>query len=103
MLPIAVQLYSLRNLDMPFDEVLGKVAEIGYTGVETVGNHNLSADEMNALLTKHGLKAVSAHVAISAMDQDLDTRHPPTGVAAQRLSEQAGRRRQQACRARPWR
>lgn len=72
MLPIAVQLYSLRNLDMPFDDVLGKVAEIGYTGVETVGNHKLSADEMNALLAKHGLKAVSAHVAISAMDEDLD-------------------------------
>lgn len=72
MLPIAVQLYSLRNLQMPFDELLGKVAEIGYSGVETVGNHNLSADEMNALLDKHGLKAVSAHVAINAMESDLD-------------------------------
>lgn len=73
MLPIAVQLYSLRNLTMPFDELLGKVAEIGYTGVETVGDHGLSADEMNALLKKHNLQAVSAHVAISAMDADLDS------------------------------
>lgn len=72
MLPIAVQLYSLRNLDMPFDEVLGEVAAIGYTGVETVGNHNLRAEEMRALLNKHNLKVVSAHVAISAMDADLD-------------------------------
>lgn len=72
MLPIAVQLYSLRNLDMPFDEVLAEVAAIGYTGVETVGNHNLSAEEMKALLQKHQLQAVSSHVAISAMDEDLD-------------------------------
>ncbi|MCB0188539.1 MAG: sugar phosphate isomerase/epimerase [Caldilineaceae bacterium] len=72
MLPIAVQLYSLRNVQMPFDELLGKVAEIGYTGVETVGNHNLSIDEMKALLEKHGLKAVSAHVPITAMEADLE-------------------------------
>lgn len=72
MLPIAVQLYSLRNLQMPFDELLGKVAEIGYTGVETVGTHNLSAEEMKALLDKHGLQAASAHVAIAAMEADLD-------------------------------
>lgn len=73
MLPIAVQLYSLRNLDMPFDEVLGEVAAIGYTGVETVGTHNLSAEDMKALLRKHGLKAVSAHVQMSALGSDLDS------------------------------
>lgn len=76
MLPIAVQLYSLRNVDMPFDELLGEVAAIGYTGVETVGDHGLSADEMNEILEKHGLQAVSAHVQLSALESDFD------GVAA---------------------
>jgi len=72
MLPIAVQLYSLRNLQIPFDEVLGEVAAIGYTGVELVGNHNQSADEMKALLTKHNLQVVSSHAPISALESDLD-------------------------------
>ncbi|MEZ4617705.1 MAG: hypothetical protein R2867_19625 [Caldilineaceae bacterium] len=44
MLPIAVQLYSLRHLQMPFADVLAEVAKIGYARVETVGNHNLSAE-----------------------------------------------------------
>ncbi len=72
MLPIAVQLYSLRNLQIPFDEVLGEVAAIGYAGVELVGNHNQSADEMKALLAKHKLQAVSAHAPMSALESDLD-------------------------------
>lgn len=72
MLPIALQLYTLRNLQIPFDEVLRQVAAIGYTGVETVGNHNLSADEMKALLDKHQLKVVSAHAGIALLESDLD-------------------------------
>lgn len=71
MLPIALQLYTLRNLQMPFDEVLGQVAAIGYTGVETVGNHKLSADEMKALLEKHQLNVCSTHAAIAMMESDL--------------------------------
>jgi sugar phosphate isomerase/epimerase len=72
MLPIAVQLYSLRNVQSSFDEILGQVAAIGYSGVETVGNHSLSAEAMQDLLAKHGLQVVSTHVAIAAMEADLD-------------------------------
>ncbi|MBX3015163.1 MAG: sugar phosphate isomerase/epimerase [Caldilineaceae bacterium] len=73
MLPIAVQLYTLRNLQMPFDEVLAEVAAIGYTGVELIGTHNLSAPEMKALLAKHGLQVASSHAPITALENDLDT------------------------------
>lgn len=73
MLPIAVQLYSLRNLQIPFDELLGQVAAIGYTGLETVGTHKLSADEMQTLLDKHKLQVVSTHVAMNTMENDLDS------------------------------
>ncbi len=73
MLPIAVQLYSLRNLQIPFDEVLAEVAAIGYSGVELVGTHNLSAEEMKALLAKHGLQVVSSHAPMSALETDLET------------------------------
>jgi len=72
MLPIAVQLYSLRNLQIPFGEVLGQVAAIGYTGIETVSNPKLSAAEMQALLDKHKLQVVSTHVAMNMMESDLD-------------------------------
>jgi len=72
-LPIALQLYTLRGLESSFDETLAKVAEIGYSGVETVGDHGLSADEMNALMNKHGLKIISTHVGLEALEDDLDT------------------------------
>lgn len=72
-LPIAVQLYSLRNLTLPFDQLLGEVAAIGYAGVETVGNHSQSADEMRKLLDKHSLQVVSQHVGLPLLESDLDS------------------------------
>ena len=71
-LPIAVQLYSLRNLTLPFADLLAEVAAIGYKGVETTSNHGCTADEMNALLAKTGLQVVSAHVGLAAIEADLD-------------------------------
>jgi sugar phosphate isomerase/epimerase len=71
-LPIAVQLYTLRNVQMPFDQLLGEVAAIGYKGVETTSNHGQSADEMNALLEKHGLQVVSAHVGLAKFADEFD-------------------------------
>jgi sugar phosphate isomerase/epimerase len=71
-LPIAVQLYTLRNVQMPFDQLLGEVAAIGYKGVETTSNHGQSADEMKALLAKHGLQVVSAHVGLAKFESEFD-------------------------------
>src|SRR5262245_22593448 len=71
-LPIAVQLYTLRNLTMPFDQLLGEIAAIGYAGVETTSNHGLTAAEMNALLDKHGLQVCSAHVGLPKFETEFD-------------------------------
>jgi sugar phosphate isomerase/epimerase len=71
-LPIAVQLYTLRNVQMPFDQLLGEVAALGYQGVETTSNHGQSADEMNALLDEHGLQVVSAHVGLPKFESEFD-------------------------------
>ncbi len=71
-LPIAVQLYSVRELEQPFDSVLAEVAAIGYTGVETVDNHGLHAEEMRALLDKHELKVISSHIAMAVLEDDFD-------------------------------
>ncbi|MEM7538065.1 MAG: sugar phosphate isomerase/epimerase, partial [Chloroflexota bacterium] len=70
--PIALQLYSMRHVEMSLDELLGEVAAIGYAGVETIGDHGLSIDEMNALLEKHNLRAISTHVSLDALEADLD-------------------------------
>lgn len=72
-LPLAVQLYSLRNMTESLDQRLAKVAELGYRGVETIGTHDLSADQLRDLLQKHGLQAVSTHVGLAALDADLDS------------------------------
>lgn len=71
-LPLAVQLYSLRMLPDSFDDVLGQVAAAGYRGVETIGDHGLSIDEMQELLDKHMLQVVSTHVGLPVLEQDLD-------------------------------
>src|SRR5437762_9827954 len=70
-LPIAVQLYSLRNLTLSFPELLAQVAAIGYTGVETTSNHGCTIDEMRALLDKHQLQVASAHVGLPLLEADL--------------------------------
>lgn len=71
-LPLAVQLYSLRHLKLPLDELLGKVAAIGYNGVEMFGPLEPAPNELRALLDKHGLALCSAHVGIDSMEKDLD-------------------------------
>ncbi|NJN81735.1 MAG: TIM barrel protein, partial [Caldilineaceae bacterium] len=68
----AVQLYTLRHLDNSLDELLGAVAGMGYTGVETIGNHGLDAAEMTRLLTKHKLAAISTHVGLQALEADME-------------------------------
>lgn len=69
-LPLAVQLYSLRMLPDSLDTVLGHVAALGYRGVETIGDHNMSAGELQGLLQKHNLTVVSTHVGLAALEAD---------------------------------
>lgn len=71
-LPIAVQLYSLRHLTDPLDKVLAEVAAIGYRGVETINDHGMSGEAFLDLLNKHGLQAVSTHVSLPALEENLE-------------------------------
>lgn len=79
-LPIAVQLYTLRTLKQSPDEILAAVAEAGYSGVELAGTMGLSATDLRALLDKHGLKVVSAHVSLADLEADL-----PGAIRAQKI------------------
>src|SRR5437867_2428084 len=60
--PIALQLYTLRNvIGTDVEGTLRKVAEIGYQEVEWAGFYNKTAKEIRSLLESVGLKGPSAH------------------------------------------
>lgn len=62
-LPVAIQLFSLRN-EMANDVVgtLKAVKAMGYDGVEFAGLHGKTPEEMRDLVNEIGLQPVSAHV-----------------------------------------
>ncbi len=73
MLPIGLQLYSVRNeMEKDFEGTLKKVAEMGYEGVEFAGLFDKKPCEIKELLAKYSLEAVSAHVPLADMLEDLD-------------------------------
>lgn len=71
--PIALQLYTLRNVKQPPADVLEQVAAIGYSGVEMAGTFapGMPAADLRKLLDAAGLKVVSAHVSLNDMESDL--------------------------------
>ena len=73
MLPVGLQLYSVRNeMEKNFEGTLKAVAEMGYEGVEFAGLFGKAPAEIKALLEKYGLTAVSAHVPLIEMLADMD-------------------------------
>ncbi len=70
-LPVAVQMYTLRDYGST-EEQFRFAAESGFQNVETVGTHDLSAAEMNALLGETGLEVVSTHVDLNTLRTDLE-------------------------------
>ena len=70
-LPIAVQMYTLRDHGT-LDEQLAAVEAAGVTAVETVGFQDSTAEELKALLDAHGIEAISSHVQLADLRSDLD-------------------------------
>lgn len=72
-LPIAVQLYSVRNdLKEDFRGTLEKVKAMGYDGVEFAGLFDHSAEEVKKMCAEIGLVPISAHMGYSDMAADPD-------------------------------
>ncbi|MET0289311.1 MAG: sugar phosphate isomerase/epimerase [Pseudoxanthomonas sp.] len=69
--PIAVQMYTLRNL-ATLEDQLKVVHDAGISAVETVGTQNVSAPELKALLDKYRIKAISTHAQIADLRSDPD-------------------------------
>jgi sugar phosphate isomerase/epimerase len=71
-IPIALQLYSLRdNIAKDFVSTLKQVATIGYPAVELASVGHLSAKEIKTALDDLGLKVAGNHVAMDLMEKDL--------------------------------
>jgi sugar phosphate isomerase/epimerase len=70
-LPVGIQLYMV-NADLTKDPAgsLKKIAEIGYSEVETAGFGKLSATQFRNLLRDAGLRAPSAHLGFGMDDTD---------------------------------
>jgi sugar phosphate isomerase/epimerase len=73
-LPIAVQLYTLRDQTAKdFPGILKQVAQIGYSGVELAGYGNLkSVRDARKALDDANLRVCGSHIAIEALESDLE-------------------------------
>ena len=75
-LPVGIQVYGLRDLleNTPenFKEVMQKVKEIGYDGVELAGLYGLKPEYIKEVLDEVGLIPISAHVPFADMMENLD-------------------------------
>jgi sugar phosphate isomerase/epimerase len=70
-LPVALQMYSVRDvMEKDFFGAFAQVKAMGYAGVEFAGYYGHTAAEVKKEITKLGLVAVSAHVALAALAED---------------------------------
>ncbi len=73
--PVALQLYSLRSLMADpegFRGAIRSVGEMGYDGVQFASYGGLSAPEMRALLASAGVRPAGTHTNMSVLEGELD-------------------------------
>lgn len=76
-LPIAYQLYSMRNeVERDFEGALRTVKSLGFDGVEFAGFFGYTAPQVRQMLDQVGLLAVSSHVPLAQIKAN------PEGVIA---------------------
>ncbi|MGX1263143.1 sugar phosphate isomerase/epimerase [Rossellomorea marisflavi] len=72
-IPVALQLYTLRDeVEKDFKGTLRKVADMGFDGVELAGHGGLGIKEVRDALQSCGLQAISSHVPLSHLRNDLE-------------------------------
>lgn len=68
-LPIAVQMYTLRDHGT-LDEQFAAVQAAGITAVETVGMQDSTAEELSAMMAEYGVEAISTHAQLDDLRAD---------------------------------
>ncbi|MEQ7219381.1 sugar phosphate isomerase/epimerase [Vagococcus fluvialis] len=70
---ISLQLWSVQDACQEnFEEVLTKVKEYGYDGVEFAGYYDYSAEELKKILADLSLKVSGAHISFEALRDDFE-------------------------------
>lgn len=73
-LPVGIQVYGLRDQleETPenFENVMQKIYDMGYDGVELAGLYGLKPEFVRETLARIGLIPISAHVPIAEMMAD---------------------------------
>ena len=86
-----LQLYSVRDAAKDsVENMLSRVAEMGYSMVESAGFYDLTAAELKALLQKNGLTLCSTHTSVRRLTEEpakfLSTIHDFTSYIVEYLS-----------------
>ncbi|MFC6823635.1 sugar phosphate isomerase/epimerase family protein [Halopelagius fulvigenes] len=68
----AIQLYTLRALQMPLSETLRRVADTDYEGVEFAGLGEETPESVAETLAETGLEAVGAHVPLETLRTEYE-------------------------------
>src|SRR5260370_27136525 len=72
-LPLAIQLYSVREmLPKDYAGTLKELSALGYKEVESAGYYKHSASEVKQAMQAANLKLVSAHYSSDALHKDID-------------------------------
>ncbi len=72
-LPVGLQLYTVRDhMEKDVEATLTAVKAMGYDYVETAGIFDKTPEQFKAILDKLDLKAISAHVSLEQMLEDLN-------------------------------
>ena len=69
----AIQLYTLRDVDLPFDDLLRRVADAGFEGVEFA--YRVTDEDPEAVaetLGETGLDVAGAHVGVDRLEDDSE-------------------------------
>lgn len=68
-----IQLHTLRDLDAPLPDVIRRVGEAGFDGVEFTGTlEDADLDAVRSAMAEADVEAVAAHVDWSDLQADLD-------------------------------
>jgi sugar phosphate isomerase/epimerase len=68
----AIQLYSVRDLQVPLPEVLGRVSEFGFEGVEFADRfQEADPDVLAAALEETGLEVLGVHADLATIEGSL--------------------------------
>lgn len=84
--PLALQLYTVRAaLEQNFAAVVKKVAEIGYTGVETAHFPGTTPEAARTLFDDLGLTVVAAHTALPVGEKTAEVLELAAALGCQRI------------------